>query len=230
MAGYKHIFFDLDRTLWDFETNMKESLKEIFKIYLQSKLSITAGIFISHFNHINETLWKQYRQGLLNKEMLRKKRFSIVLENFDIFDESLAIALNEEYLRICPLKTALMPYTKEVLEYLFTRYNLYILTNGFKETQERKIQNCNLKIYFKKIITSEEIGYNKPRPEFFAFAVNSLNARKEECLMIGDDIEIDINGARNYGIDQVYFNPGNKKYNVASKFEIRTLKELMNIL
>jgi putative hydrolase of the HAD superfamily len=226
---YKHIIFDLDRTLWDFDTNMSETMEYLFATYLVNKIDATPLQFMLQFNKVHEMLWEQYRKGLLNKTKLRDGRFNLTLKHFGIKDIELARTLNQQYLLICPAKNNLFPHTIETLDYLKGRYGLHILTNGFIKTQEKKIRNCGLNAYFHTVFSSETIGYNKPDPRIFAHAINSLNARKQECIMIGDDFVIDIMGARNFGIDQVYFNPNRMPVAKKPTYEIRSMDELRAI-
>jgi putative hydrolase of the HAD superfamily len=179
---------------------------------------------------IHENLWLQYREGKLNKEKLRDRRFYLTLKQLGLKNKNLAFKLNEKYLAICPLKTNLFPGTQETLTYLKQKYELFILTNGFLETQKTKLTNCGLDKYFSKIYSSEQIGYSKPHKKIFTYAVNSLNAKKEECLMIGDDPIVDVEGARKYGLQQVYFNPKKTTVNVRPTFEIDSLYQLTEIL
>ena len=209
---------------------MHETMSFIFYEHVSSRTTVSLQEFIDQFNTIHENLWLQYREGKLKKNILRDQRFYLTLLKFNIKDIELSKKLNNLYLEICPLKTNLFPHTLEVLDYLKEKYSLYILTNGFIETQKRKIEGCGLQEYFKHIFSSEEIGYSKPHIKIFARAVNSINARKKECLMIGDDPIVDISGARDYGIDQFFFNPQGNQTDVHPTREIKSLKELLTIL
>lgn len=186
--------------------------------------------FIATYHHYNEILWEQYRKGGIKKEALRQQRFVLTLKKFSIKDKQLATNINRDYLYICPRKNNLIPQAREVIEYLHRKYLLYIITNGFKTTQENKLNSSGLSPFFKRLFTSETIKINKPHPGIFAHAVNSVNAKKEECIMIGDDLQVDILGARQYGIDQVYFNPGKKTHEEKVTYEIEELVELKGIL
>ncbi len=229
MTKYKYIFFDLDRTLWDFERNMHDTMHDLFNCFLLNQIDSTVSSFIKTFESEHDKLWELYRNGRINKEKLRKERFNRTLIKLGREDKNLANTLNKNYLEICPAKKNLIPYSREILDYLYQDYQLFILTNGFIKTQNRKLENCGIHNYFNQVFSSEEIGYNKPHKKIFAWAVNSLNARKSECIMIGDDPVVDIKGAKKYGIDQVYFNPEKKPSASNATYEIVSLKELMNI-
>ena len=230
MRQYKHIFFDLDRTLWDFNANTQDVLTDIFNKHQLDLYFESPEPFIKAYHKHNELLFNQYREGQIKKEILRSQRFELVLSEAKIENPQLAKALNEDYLLLSTEKTVLFPHTHEILAYLQKKYSLYILTNGFRETQFKKMENCDLNKYFQRVFTSETIGYNKPHPKIFHWAISSVNARKDECLMIGDDIEVDILGARTAGMDQVFFNVSKIRSNVKPTFEISSLIELKEIL
>jgi len=227
---YLHIFFDLDRTLWDFDSNSSECLSELISKYDLDRMMDNASLFIEAYHRNNLKLWELYRKGQMTKEVLRTLRFRISLEEFGIQDEVLARKIGEEYLRISPQKTILIPHTMEILDYLKSKYRLHIITNGFQETQEKKLRNCRMDNYFTSMTTSETVGHNKPRTEIFHHAISSVHARKVNSLMIGDDLEVDIAGARNYGIDQVFLNRDEIQHTDPVTFEIDSLLELKEIL
>ena len=230
MSNYKHIFFDLDRTLWDFDKNSSETLKEIFiELKLHDYFSSVAQFLEIYYKH-NDKLWEGYRLGKLSKEDLRSLRFDLTLRDVNVINPELADIIGKYYVRIIADKTYLQPFAFEILNYLQPKYYLYILTNGFRDTQLDKLEKTGLSLFFSRVFTSETIGFNKPHPEIFHRAVSSVNAKKNECLMIGDDFEVDIMGAKSYGIDQVFFNPGNLFINEKATYEINSLINLKSIL
>lgn len=231
MKDIKFIFFDLDRTLWDFEKNSVVTFSDIFEKYNLSEIFPDFDTFIEKYKYHNENLWAKYRLGEIKKDELRNKRFLLTLEEFGVSDEELAIKMGDDYINISPTKTELFPYTIEVLEYLHKKYTLAIITNGFKEVQYTKLKNCNLEKYFKKVVCSEDVGRQKPHPEIFHYSLSSLNARKQESLMIGDDYEVDILGANSFGFKSVFFNPNKNEVKILPNIqEISSLKQLLDIL
>lgn len=230
MTKYKHIFFDLDRTLWDFEQNMRITLTEIFENHQLNKAIPDAETFIDTFVNHNNRLWASYQRGEMKKEVLRYKRFEVTLKDFGIKDKVLASVIGEEYINESPKKTALIPYTIEVLDYLKEKYCLHIITNGFNEVQFTKLRLCGIEKYFDKVVTSEISGYHKPRPEAFGYPLSSANAKKHESIMVGDDIEADIIGARQFGIHQIYFNPESTPHNEIITHEVDSLLKITEIL
>ncbi|HZJ74351.1 MAG TPA: YjjG family noncanonical pyrimidine nucleotidase [Perlabentimonas sp.] len=231
MSQYKHIFFDLDRTLWDFEQNMRITLTEIYKNHNLNKTIPSPEVFIDAYIVNNDRLWASYQRGEMKKEVLRYKRFELTLRDFGIKDKVLASVIGHEYLSESPKKTVLLPNTLPVLNWLYTKYKLHIITNGFNEVQFTKLKMCGIEKYFDKVLTSEMSGYHKPRAEAFGYSLSSANAKKAESIMIGDDLETDIIGAKNFGIDQVYFNPSKQPQpKVEVTHEISNLIELKDIL
>lgn len=229
---YKHLFFDLDRTLWDFEKNSNEVLLELYQHYdLLTKGIVDSKVFIKRYKHHNEKLWDLYRQNKIEKDKLRDERFKITLDEFGINSPELAANLGEDYVAHCPKKTNLFPYVHSTLNYLKDRYALHIITNGFEEVQYEKLENSNLIDYFEQIITSEQVGFKKPSLQIFKFSMLKACAKPSDSLMIGDDLHADILGAKDIGMAQVFFNPLKHEHsNSEITYEINCLSELEEIL
>ena len=227
---YRYLFFDLDHTLWDFDTNAREAIYDTFIDFGLSATINDYNIFFTTYEKHNKRLWAEYEAGNLKKELLRPLRFHLALKDFGIDDFSMAEKFGEAYVTRCPRKTTLFPGVIEVLDYLKPHYTMAIITNGFAEVQQVKITACGLAPYFSRVFISEILGYQKPRPEIFHAALTAFHAKKKECLMIGDNPENDIAGARNYGIDQVFFNPHRVPHQVRATYEITAIEELKNFL
>lgn len=228
---YKHIFFDLDHTLWDFNRNSEETLEELFEVYSLKELGIEAfQDFLKTYREVNDQKWELYRNNKITKDELRATRFYDTLLAFEIDHPELARKIDEEYITKSPYKTHVFPHAHDVLEYLAKKYELHIITNGFREVQDVKLTHSKLKSYFNHKITSESIGVNKPDPKIFTHALRLTDAKRTESLMIGDNLAVDVIGARNVGIDQVYFNPDRNPHSVKVTFEITSLHELRSFL
>lgn len=228
---YSTIFFDLDHTLWDFETNSTQTLLEIVKEFqLHEKGLLSAENFISQYQQINEAMWEEYRKGLVDRVTLRNTRFHKALLQFNIDDYELSLKMGEYYLRESPLKKNLFPHALETLTYLKKKYDLHIITNGFNEVQFIKLEHSALAPFFTHIITSEAAESKKPEAKIFDYALQLSNAPVNKSLMIGDSLEQDIIGARNYGMHQVFFNPNKIKHSEEVSYEIHSLHELTQIL
>jgi len=231
MKKYKHVFFDLDRTLWDFDRCSRETMEDIFAKYaLDQKGVPDFNSFITIYYQINDALWTLYRNGELSKEILHVKRFYSTLEKFGIDNEILAKEIADDYIASLPNKTHLFPYTHQILEYLSNRYTLHIITNGFEEVQYKKMESSGLSKYFDQIITSEDAGFKKPDKNIFTYSLNRTHSKAEESLMIGDEIEVDILGAKSVGMDQVLVNYQKIPHNEEITYEVFSLQELVQIL
>ena len=228
---YQDIFFDLDRTLWDFDTNSKLALQQIFNDNdIEAKSNKPFDKFYKTYKAVNEFYWKQYRYGNIDKEMLRSIRFTRTLESLSIKDPILGSKLGEAYISLSPYQTALFPNTISSLKYLKEKnYSLHIITNGFKEVQRIKMRNSGIDIFFDQVIISDEFGTNKPHPSIFHHALGLANGTAEKSIMIGDSIEADLIGAKGVDMDQIYFNPNGFKHKHSFTNEIKDLKELQEI-
>jgi YjjG family noncanonical pyrimidine nucleotidase len=223
----KHIFFDLDHTLWDFDKNSAFAFDIIFK---KHNLEVSVVEFLEHYIPRNHYYWKLYQVDQISHEDLRYFRLKDV---FDVLDftitDKMIHQLSEDYITHLPESNLLFDGAIEVLNYLNENYDLHIITNGFSEVQGRKLKNSKIDHFFQTITNSEMAGVKKPHPNIFEFALSLANASKEESIMIGDSLEADVEGALTFGIDAVYFNEHNE--NVQDKIhQVNHLLELKNIL
>jgi len=228
---YKCIFFDLDHTLWDYETNSRETLLEIYDVHtLQEKGVTDFKSFLQEFKRVNAALWELYDHGKIGSEVIRQERFKQILGAFKISDEKLMNELSHEYLHTCPQKGTLMPNTIETLQYLSGKYRLSIITNGFEEIQNTKLNAGNLHTYFDHIVTSQKAGHRKPAPEIFNYTLKMNSISSSEAIMVGDNLVTDIGGARQASIATVFFNPEQIQHQEKVSIEINNLGELCDHL
>jgi putative hydrolase of the HAD superfamily len=227
--SYKHLFFDLDHTLWDFDKNSEAALKKLYDEYdLKSRIPDFDALFRA-FNIHNDKLWERYRNGYIKRDELRWKRMWLMLLDFKVADTALAHELSTAYLEILPTQVNLVPHTRELLDHCKGRYQMHLITNGFETTQRLKLQYSGIARYFTHLITSEKSNSVKPHRDIFDYALKIANAELEHSIMIGDAIDIDILGAINVGMDTVYYNPHNRPHGRKPTYEIRHLQELMTI-
>jgi len=228
---YKHIFFDLDHTIWDFDKNAEETLYELYDIYRLNEIGLpSAAIFIETYTRNNHQLWAEYHTGKITKDELRETRFKRTFLELGVPPELLPMAFEDDYVKLCPTKTNLFPHAHETLQYLQSKYTLHLISNGFKESSEMKIGNTNIGGYFQHVVISENVGVNKPDKAIFEHALQLAGAAKSESLMIGDSLEADVYGALNFGMDAIYFNPFNAPKPDDVLLQITYLKELTLIL
>lgn len=228
---YRHLFFDLDHTLWDFNANAHETLTEVFgKFELGEKLKVPFNEFYTTYLEHNEILWDRYHKGFISAEELKWKRMWRTLLEFKIGDEKLARDMSATFLEILPTKKLLFEYTTEILDYLTDKkYILHLITNGFEKTQWSKLNNSNLSKYFTHVITSEKSNSVKPAREIFEYAMSKAGTTVEESIMLGDNLEADIKGAMNAGMDSIFVNHINATTELKPTYTISHLKELENI-
>lgn len=232
MTKYKHLFFDLDHTLWDFDKNSAATLQYLYDEFQLSEKNIRPfDKFREQYEYHNDKLWDRYRKGYIRREELRWKRMWLTMLDFRIGDEKLAKEMSAVYLERLPNQSLLLPYAKEVLEYCKDKnYRMHLITNGFETTQWQKMRSSGLGSYFEEVITSENSKSLKPHADIFHYAMNLTNATVEESLMIGDSLEVDVLGAKQVGIDQVYFNPKRNTHQERVTYEISCLSELIELL
>ncbi|WP_256011276.1 YjjG family noncanonical pyrimidine nucleotidase [Desertivirga xinjiangensis] len=229
--SYRHIFFDLDHTIWDFDRNAEETLHELYKTYQLEQIGVSCPYnFIETYTQNNHELWASYHSGCISKEELRQTRFRKTFLDLGVVVDAVPLQFEDDYVRICPTKTNLFPDAHETLEYLSGKYSLHLISNGFKESTEMKIELTGLKKYFTTIVISDIVGINKPDKAIFEFALNGAAAVKQESIMIGDSLEADIRGALNFGMDAIYFNPCGKETPEDIRKQISRLSELRHML
>ena len=228
MNNIKHIFFDLDHTLWHFEKNSSLTFD-----FLLNKYNINVGLqsFLKTYMPINFSLWNLYRDDKITKEYLRHNRLKSTFEKLNInIKPSVIDNISDDYVKHLPDNNFLLKDAITVLDYLFKKYTLHIITNGFTEVQNTKIINSNLKKYFTCIIDSETVGVKKPHSKIFQYAYDVSKAtNKNQCLMIGDNYEADVMGAINNGFKAIHLNSNNENLHKDSIIinDLISLKEIL---
>lgn len=232
MKKYKHILFDLDDTVWDFQANSRDSLKEVYENRNLQKRFDNFEQFVEIYHKHNKALWEQYLRNEISKYSLGLNRFFLTLMEVGVSDADFANKLNAEYLAATTVKTKLVDGAFSVLMELNKKYKLHVLTNGFFEVQFLKIRNSKIESFFTHIVTSEECNALKPNKAIFEYALDKIGAKAEECILIGDNQVTDIEGAQNVGVDQVFYNPNQTALSIEKKptYEVKHLKELIEIL
>ncbi len=201
------VFFDLDHTLWDFEKNSALTFK---KILAENRIGVPLNDFLEVYVPANFAFWKLYREEKITKEELRYQRLKTVFDKLGHpVDDPVIHLLADEYIRHLSSQNHLFPNAMEILEYLKPKYNLHIITNGFQEIQDKKLQNSNIYAYFDQVINSEMAGVKKPNPGIFELALKRAGVTSQKSIMIGDSLEADIQGALNVGLHALHFNSDN---------------------
>lgn len=228
----QHIFFDLDNTLWDHRGNACSTLKEIFKKEkIKEKYNLDFDDFHQEYFTINERLWEQIRDGEIDKEYLRKHRFYDSFLFFGIDDYELSQTFENNFLDVILNYNDLVEGAFQVLEYLHDRgYKIHILSNGFEEVTHRKCELSGIHNYFQTITSADEIDIRKPHPQIYEYALKKANAKPEESMMIGDDWIADVEGAKSFGLQVIFFDVFNDNFEAKDVKVIKKLIELKEIL
>ncbi|RHJ88963.1 noncanonical pyrimidine nucleotidase, YjjG family [Bacteroides sp. AM07-16] len=231
MIRYKNLFIDLDDTLWDTYHNNKECLEEIYTAHNFGRYYASFEAFFNIYMPHNMDLWAKYRSGEVDRQTLIIERFRYMTRPMGIEDVKSVMAINNDFLQRTTKKTRLVPGAIELLKYLYPSYRLFILSNGFREVQFKKLSNSGLAPYFERMILSEDANIQKPHKGIFDFALRNTNSRRNESLMIGDSWDADIVGAYNSKIDQLWLNPeGLPAEGFTPTYTVRSLEEIKNIL
>lgn len=222
----------MDDTLWDTAANARDSFLEVYAHFRLERFFHSFDHFYTLYSSNNEQLWTDYAAGLLSKEELNDRRFLYPLQQVGVEDPQLARAYSSYFFSLVPMKEKLIPSAREVLNELENRkYRLFILSNGFRELQDHKMRSSGIHRYFEKVVLSDDIGVLKPNPQLFYFAMSATQSDLHTSLMIGDNFNTDIAGARRAGIDQVFFNPGRRKETTFNPtYEIEELREILTLL
>ena len=204
LADIKHIFFDLDHTLWDFDKNSGLAFTSIF---LKNKIGVEMEQFLQAYTPINANYWKLYRENKVSQEELRYGRLKETFNTLNVVvsDEQIDL-ISTDYIDFLPRNNHLLEGTVELLEYLKPNYDLHIITNGFKTVQFLKMKNSGILDFFKTVTTSEDAGVKKPHPLIFEKALQDAKASVAESVMIGDNVEADILGAKEIGMRAILYN------------------------
>ncbi|MBN8878568.1 MAG: YjjG family noncanonical pyrimidine nucleotidase [Sphingobacteriales bacterium] len=229
---YRHLFFDLDHTLWDFDANARVTLESLYEeLQLKERGVHDFELFYRNYLVHNDKLWERYRKGFIRQDELRVKRMWLALLDFKIADDELSKAMSILFLEKLPTRTILFPHTKEILQYLKDKsYQLHLITNGFEKVQHSKLKYSGLDTFFEEVITSEGSNSLKPNKEIFDYALQKTGATINNSIMLGDTLDADIQGAINAGMDQVFVNHlGITEMDIKPTYVVNSLKELEQI-
>ncbi|TXJ27189.1 MAG: noncanonical pyrimidine nucleotidase, YjjG family [Chitinophagaceae bacterium] len=229
---YRHLFFDLDHTLWDFDANARVTLESLYEeLQLKERGVHDFELFYRNYLVHNDKLWERYRKGFIRQDELRVKRMWLALLDFKIADDELSKAMSILFLEKLPTRTILFPHTKEILQYLKDKsYQLHLITNGFEKVQHSKLKYSGLDTFFEEVITSEGSNSLKPNKEIFDYALQKTGATINNSIMLGDTLDADIQGAINAGMDQVFVNHlGITEMEIKPTYVVNSLKELEQI-
>lgn len=228
---YRSIFIDLDDTIWAFSENAQDTFKEMYDKYDFDKYFDSFSQFYSIYAEYNNKLWIEYGDGKITKEQLNERRFYHPLKSVGVNDKELAVNYSSDFFKSIVLKKKVLPNAFEALDYMVGKYNLYILSNGFRELQEQKMRSAGVDKYFKKVILSEDIGVHKPYSQIFHYAISATQSELKSSIMIGDNWENDVRGAKDAGMHQGFYNFWKKeKLDFSPDFVLNDWSEIKKFL
>jgi YjjG family noncanonical pyrimidine nucleotidase len=232
LSTYEHLFFDLDHTLWDFEGNAFQCLAEMYDNFNLNSMGVeNFDAFYRSFSEANRYYWALLERKEITVEQLRRSRFKAAFHKLDIdITEEFSLEMTEVFLDLLPHKTLLIEGTIDILDYLKPHYQLHIISNGWQDIQVKKMENSGILHYFDAIITNEIANARKPEKGIFDHALKLANAPLSSSLMIGDNYEADILGAKNADFDTVFYNPEKQEIIEKPTFEIFKLTDMKTFL
>ena len=229
MKHINDIFWDLDHTLWDFDRNSDLTFNKILN---ENNIKVDVYSFLKTYHPINRKYWDLYRLNKVSKAHLRYSRLSDTFKELcvEVSDDQIN-KLSVDYINHLSDFNYLIPNALTILENFHSNYNMHIITNGFKEVQNKKLEKSGLSKYFKTITISEDIGFKKPSKEIFLQAIARSNAIIENSVMIGDNFNADIIGSKSVGMKAIYYNfHKTNEHQLGGVLEINNLLELEDIL
>ena len=223
MPRYTHLFFDLDHTLWDFDKNSDLAYARLF---VSREMDLDLLAFAKAYKPINLRYWKAYREERVSQIDLRRGRLRDTFSAMSLsYDDEVLDAIAAQYIEELPGSNHLFPHTIEVLDYLRSNYTLHCITNGFYGVQHRKLERSGLAPYFQTVTTADDAGCKKPDPRIFQHALDLAGATASKSLMIGDSLEADILGSRDFGMEAWHFDPSGNQADSTTFNDLRTLKK-----
>ncbi len=230
MRNIKTVFVDLDDTIWWFSRNSLISLRHIFDTYGLNRYADYEE-FDRLYHEVNNHLWSLYHYGKITKDYLVTERFRYPLEKIGYPFISRVGEINDEYLHFLSLQPLTVTGAEEMLSHLNRIYDVNVLSNGFKEVQQRKLISSGIDRYIHQVILSDDCGITKPLRGIFDYALSRCIAEAESSVMIGDNYDTDICGAKNAGWRTIFFNKDARdgKFPAADAI-VTTLAEVKNVL
>ena len=227
MKRFQTLLFDADNTLFDFSACEQEALIQTFRKY---GYKLNEEVF-NTYERINVGLWKLYETGEMDRNTVIYSRFGLLFKEIGIEDDG--IIFEDDYQELLGMQHFFIKDAPEVVEYLYQKFDLYIVTNGVTATQLRRLKDSKMEQYMKKIFVSEETGFQKPMKEYFDYCFDRIdNFDKSKTIIIGDSLSSDIKGGNNAGITTCWYNPFllENKTDAKVDYEIRNLKEIYSVL
>ena len=228
MTRYPYLLFDADNTLFCFD----EANRHAFRAVCETFGLPDAQDFFERFETVNNATWERFDRGELTKD-------ETVLERFRAFFAAEGIGgidpadCNRVHLERLSNSTYLMPHAAEVVAELKKTHHIYLITNAVEAVQRGRLGRSALAPLIEEAFISETAGAAKPSMEYFDYVFAHIDGiTRENCLVIGDSLTSDIQGANNYGLACCWYNPKRmpKPEALRVDYEIRDLWELYGIV
>ncbi|MBO5961022.1 MAG: YjjG family noncanonical pyrimidine nucleotidase [Paludibacteraceae bacterium] len=230
LKTYSAVFIDWDDTLWDFHATAYIAMEKAYDTYDLQRYFHSFQHFYNLYEGRNRELWAEYAQGNITKDNLQRERFQYPFRMVNQEDDDLAGQVGNDFLELTIQQNKLITGAKELMAYLAQKYPIIVLSNGFKEVQYRKIATSGLQEYITHVVLSEEVGVQKPNKLIFEYALKLINKKASEVMMIGDNMETDIMGAAEMGMDTIYLSKNMTSTTDYPTYTVQTLREIQNIL
>ncbi len=223
----KTILMDLDNTIIDFNECARHSIMGIFE---ELGFHYDENVFTTFITE-NVKIWKRLELGEIDKPFLRANRWNIILDKLGIdYDGTI---IEEKFENGVAMGAYPVEYAYELLEYLYKKYDIYVVSNGFRFVQESRVKIGKYDKYFNELFLSEDIGIQKPDTRFFDYCYEKIGCPpKEDLILIGDSLSADITGGNNFGLDTIWFNKNHdpESDTIKATYTVEHLKDIEKIL
>ncbi len=223
----KYVFLDLDDTLLDF---VKSERRAIRATLAALGVRPTKAV-VERYHHINAAQWKLLERGEITREQVLRRRFALLFAEYGITCDP--DATQRIYEKELGTGHYFIAGAKRLLKRLSKKYQLYLVTNGLATVQTSRLKSAKIAPFFQKIFISQEIGYNKPQPEYFEHCFAAIDGfEKEHAIIIGDSLSSDMKGGNAVGMRTCWFNPHRQvtSTDVSIDYEIHRLSQLPKLL
>ena len=225
--NYSYLLFDADDTLFDFSKAASRAFSALCIKHDIPNTDHTRQLY----HQINQVLWDGFDRGELTKDFVVLERFVRFLNALKL--DRNALQCNQDYLAALGAGVYPLPHAESVCRALAQTHKLYILTNAVASVQRSRLAGSVFAPLISQAFISEDAGKAKPDRAYYNYVLARIpGITTENCLVIGDSLATDIQGANNAGLPCCWFNPGGKSRpdTLRIDYEITDLRELLDIV